>query len=307
MLRIGEAAKQFNISNRTLRHWEDVGILKSTRTENGYRYYDNDNMARINHIVILRNLKMPIADIEGIFIASDWCTTVNTLNGHLESLKQDAAVYRALIAFVEMFVMRINETCNLEQIFSCLETQNAAFDLRHDKFPQIQLSERIISMEKLNNVRIIRLPAMTVVAYRAESTTPERDCSKVFNPFVIENNLHKRNGYRNFGFNNPSPSEGTPVYGYEMWVTIPEDFDVPAPLVKKQFGGGLYASIFTTMNEIGERWKLLHEWCENSDKYDIDFSFQWLEECSMDFEIFISEHVPDGEKQLDLLEPIRIK
>ena len=129
----------------------------------------------------------------------------------------------------------------------------------------------------------------------------------MFNPFVLENNLHKRNGYRNFGFNNPSPSEGTPVYGYEMWVTIPEDFDVPAPLTKKQFGGGLYASISTTMSEIGERWKLLYEWCKNSDKYDVDFSFQWLEECSMDFETFISEYVADGEKQLDLHELIRVK
>ena len=307
MLRIGEVGKQFNISNRTLRYWEDAGILKSTRTENGYRYYDNDNMARINQIVMLRNLKMPIADIERIFTASDLGTVFNTLNGHLENLRQDAAVYHALITFVEIFVMHIKETCNLEQIFSCLEAQNAAFDSRHDNVPQLQLSERIISMEQLNNVRIVKLPAMTVAAYRAESATPESDCSKVFNPFVLENNLHKRNGYRNFGFNNPSPSEGNPVYGYEMWVTIPEDFDVPTPLAKKQFGGGLYASISTTMNEIGERWKLLHEWCKNSDKYDVDFSFQWLEECSMDFETFISEHVPDGEKQLDLLQPIRIK
>ena len=92
-----------------------------------------------------------------------------------------------------------------------------------------------------------------------------------------------------------------------MWVTIPNDFNVPAPLVKKQFGGGLYASISTTMSEIGERWRLLYEWCNNSDKYEADLSYQWLEECTMDFEAFISEHISDREKQLDLLEPIKIK
>ena len=43
MLRIGEAAKKYDISNRTLRYWEDMGILESKRTENDYRYYDDDN------------------------------------------------------------------------------------------------------------------------------------------------------------------------------------------------------------------------------------------------------------------------
>ena len=160
--------------------------------------------------------------------------------------------------------------------------------------------------KKLSNVRIVRLPAMTMAAYRAESATPEHDCAKVHDKFVLENNLHKRSGFRHFGFNNPSPGEGSPIYGYEMWVTIPDDFEVPAPLEKKQFGGGLYASVPTNMNEIGERWGQLYHWCENSNKYDVDFSHQWLEEC-MDFKAFISDEVDDSAKQLDLLHPIKEK
>jgi len=307
MLRIGEAAKQFSISNRTLRHWEDVGILKSARTENGYRHYDGENMARINQIVMLRRLKMPIADIEKIFIDDDINAVYNALCSHLETIKQDAAVYHALITFIEKLISHIKDAANPEQVFFCLEEQYATFDSRHDNVPQIQLSERTTLMERLNNVRIVKLPAMTVAAYRAESATPENDCSRVFNPFVLDNNLHTRDGYRHFGFNNPSPSGSNPVYGYEMWVTIPEDFIVSAPFVKKQFGGGLYASVPTTMSEIGERWGQLHAWCESSDKYNVDFSHQWLEECSMDFETFISDLIPDSEKQLDLLEPIETK
>ena len=69
MLRIGDAAKQFSISNRTLRYWEDEGILKSSRAENGYRFYDDFNAVRIKQIVLLRKLKMPITDIECIFVS----------------------------------------------------------------------------------------------------------------------------------------------------------------------------------------------------------------------------------------------
>jgi len=123
----------------------------------------------------------------------------------------------------------------------------------------------------------------------------------------LDNSLHKRSGYRSFGFNNPDPSEGSPVYGYEMWVAIPDDFDVPAPLIKKKFEGGKFASISTQMNEIGERWEALYNWSTQSDKYEGDFSRQWLEEQVMDVETFSSKDVPDSEKQLDLLLPIKLK
>jgi predicted transcriptional regulator YdeE len=161
-----------------------------------------------------------------------------------------------------------------------------------------------MSANVLSDVRIVRLPAMTVAAYRAMSETPEKDCSEVMNKFVLNNSLQRKGCFRHFGFNNPSPSENNPVYGYEMWVAIPENFEIPEPLVKKQFDGGLYASIPTKMGEIGENWQKLYNWVKNNDKYEVDFSFQWLEE-STDFETFISSD--ESAQQLDLLEPIKLK
>jgi len=309
MIRIGEAAKQFGISNRTLRHWEDMGILISTRTENDYRYYDNDNMARIKQIALLRKLKMPIADIERIFVKSDFNVAIKALNNHLKNLVQDAAVYHTLIAYMERLISHIEKTHSLDEVFSYLEVQNVLIDSKHGIVPPVALSKKEVSMlnERLNNVRIVRLPAMTVAAYCAVSATPEFDCAKVFDPFVLGNGLHKKSGFRSFGFNNPDPSENNPAYGYETWVTIPEDFNVITPFMKKQFDGGLFASISATLNEIGERWTQLYKWCESSNKYDLDSSIQWLEELSMDYEEFISEQTPDGDKQLDLLMPIKLK
>ena len=309
MTRIGQAAKQFGISNRTLRHWEDVGILKSIRKENDYRYYDNDNMARINQIVLLRKLKMPIADIEQIFIEDDFNATVKALNNHLDNLNQDTAIYQTLIAYMERLIRHIEKTHSLDDVFSYYEVQNTLVDSKHGIVPQTTLSKKEVSMlnEGLDNVRIVKLPAMTVAAYCVVSATPEIDCAKVFDPFVLGNNLHNKSGFRSFGFNNPDPSEDSAEYGYETWVTITEDFDVPAPFTKKHFTGGLFASTSATLNEIGERWTQLYNWCEKSDKYEFDSSLQWLEELTMDYEEFISEQTPDGEKQLDLLMPIKLK
>jgi len=311
MLRIGEAAKKFDISNRTLRYWEEMGILQSTRTENGYRYYDSENTARIRQITLLRKLKMPIADIERIFVADDFSVAIDTLNDYLASLRRDALLYSSLIAMVEKLVGLIEGVGSSQQIFSFLEEQDAIADFEHRTVPKTQAapSERMVLMskEKLTNVRILSLPAMTVATYCAVSTTPEADCSKIFDKFVLENNLHKRDGFRSFGFNNPDPSADSPVYGYETWVTVPQDFDVPAPLVKKQFDGGTFASISAQMNEIGERWDALFYWSTQNAKYEGDFSLQWLEELCMDYETFISPQVPDSEKQMDLLLPIKLK
>lgn len=309
MLRIGDAAKQFNISNRTLRYWEEEGILRSTRAENGYRYYDDENVVRIKQIILLRKLKISINEIEKIFVSNSSDVAIATLAGHLENLKQEIIVYNSLALLTEQLISHIKSQRNLEQVFMYLELLIDNVFLEHKSALKILLSERNnpMSANQLDNVRIVKLPVMLVASYRAESATPEDDCSKIFNKFVLENNLHKRDGYRFFGFNNPSPYEGNPVYGYEMWVTIPDDFVVPEPLEKKSFNGGLYASISTRMNEIGERWQLLYNWGMDNDKYDVDFSFQWHEECCMDFETFISDTVSDSEKQLDLLEPIKVK
>ncbi|MBU5677680.1 effector binding domain-containing protein [Alkaliphilus sp. MSJ-5] len=306
MLRIGEIAKKFDISNRTLRYWEEEGIISSIRTENGYRFYDDENAVRIKQIILLRKLRMPIADIERVFISDGYDIAIDALTSHLEKLKQEAIVITSLSTVLEKLIRQIKAGKNLNQVFLYLEKQSKTIDSEIEKALQIVLSERKnnMSVNQLSDVRIVRLPGMTIASYRAESETPEKDCSNVMNKFILENSLHKKSGFRHFGFNNPSPSENNPVYGYEIWVSIPEDFNVPKPLEKKQFEGGLYASITTKMGEIGERWQQLYSWVKNNDKYDVDFSFQWLEECS-DFETFISSD--ESAQQLDLLEPIKLR
>lgn len=304
MIRIGDIANRYEISHRTLRYWEEVGILESQRSESGYRYYNEENMAQIQQIVILRNLDFPIAEIEKIFLTSSSHHTLDVFKNHYTRLKEDARHAQLLIRILENLILQLETTKDFMTMLSGLDEQLKQPMTALMQGPLNSLSERMINMSQknLDHVRIVKLPPMTVASYRAESTTPEADCAAVMNSFIFAHSLHKRAGFRHFGFNNPSPSEGNPVYGYEIWVTIPEEMDVPAPFEKRYFSGGLYASAPTTLQEIGERWMQLYHWAKNSEEYDVDFSFQWLEEC-VDFEAFIS--APEAKKQLDLLEPIK--
>jgi DNA-binding transcriptional MerR regulator len=277
--------------------------LSSIRTEAGYRFYDDENTARIQQIVLLRKLRMPIAEIERIFLSSDEEVAIEALCNHLNRLLQEAIVLKSTTAFVKQLIQCAKSERNLPRLLS--KAQAIAIS-ELDDAPQIMPSERKLLMQanEFRDVRLLRIPQMVVASYRAESETPEKDCSEVMNRFILDNALHKKSGFRHFGFNHPSPSENNPVYGYEMWVAIPEELDVPSPLVKRKFEGGFYASIPTKLGEIGERWQQLYEWVKSSDQYEVDRSLQWLEECT-DFETF--RLGDETKKQLDLLEPIKTK
>ncbi len=96
---------------------------------------------------------------------------------------------------------------------------------------------------KVNNVRIIHIPAMTVASSHCESCKePEEIAKGVLSDFMNSSDLcNKKPDFRIFGFNNPSEDESG-AHGYEFWVSIPEDMDVPDSMTKKVFEGGLYAA-----------------------------------------------------------------
>lgn len=54
-LRIGEVARRTELSLRSLRHWEDVGLLRpSGRSEGGFRLYTEDDVEKI---LVIRRMK----------------------------------------------------------------------------------------------------------------------------------------------------------------------------------------------------------------------------------------------------------
>ncbi len=53
---IQQVAKKLNITTRTIRHYEELGIIKSNRLENNYRVYDAENYDKLKFLVRARSL-----------------------------------------------------------------------------------------------------------------------------------------------------------------------------------------------------------------------------------------------------------
>lgn len=66
---IGEIAALFSINIRTLRYYDEYGILKPEKTDpqTGYRYYSTRQFERLNTIKYLRALDMPLEKIRLFF------------------------------------------------------------------------------------------------------------------------------------------------------------------------------------------------------------------------------------------------
>ena len=306
LIQIGEAASKYGISRRSLRYWEEKGILESARGENGYRMYDEANLAKISQIMLLREISLPLQDIYTIFISENRDEICTILEKHLLKVKRDVNDLSSLVTIIAKLIEKVRHG-GKSSMFMPVDVSSD--DPYHEiKQSFLNLSERSKEME--NEIRIVNLPKMTFASYRAESETPEDDCTAVMHKFITENGIKDMQGFRHFGFNNPDPSEGNPVYGYEMWAVVPKDYEVPSPLWKKEFGGGLFASLTCTLANIGERWHKLHTAMMQSEKYEIEYDETrdriGLEE-NINYDAFNTPGAKLSDMQLDLFMPIKAK
>ncbi|GGK35345.1 MerR family transcriptional regulator [Nocardia camponoti] len=61
---IADVAKMSGVTARTLRHYDDIGLLTPARVgANGYRYYEQSQLLRLQQILVLRELGLGLAEI----------------------------------------------------------------------------------------------------------------------------------------------------------------------------------------------------------------------------------------------------
>ncbi len=127
------------------------------------------------------------------------------------------------------------------------------------------------------DVRIVRLEPQHVAASYGFGSGPEPIAWQKMAEFVKGKGLNKDGqAHRYFGFNNPSPSAGSPNYGYEQWITIEPGVEPTGDMKIKDFGGGLYAVTRCQLRNITQVWHQLFLWREKSPYRPANH--QWLEE-----------------------------
>ncbi|MBB4687348.1 MerR family transcriptional regulator [Amycolatopsis jiangsuensis] len=85
---IQDIARSAGTTSRTLRHYDAVGLLPPTRIGgNGYRYYDEQSLVRLQRILLLRELGLGLPAIAEVLDGQRDSATA--LEKHLELLEQE--------------------------------------------------------------------------------------------------------------------------------------------------------------------------------------------------------------------------
>ena len=95
---IGELAESLEVSTKTLRHYERIGVLTApSRGENGYRYYSAEAIQQARTVVALRQLDLPIETIRELLHTGPKESLRQRLLGCLEEKRQEMALEIAIL------------------------------------------------------------------------------------------------------------------------------------------------------------------------------------------------------------------
>ena len=96
--RIGEVADRTGLTRRTLRHYDELGLLiPSGRTHGDYRLYNEGDLLRLLQIQNLKALGLSLPEI-AVALADRDLDATTTLRSHLAQLEESIAAQRGLVA-----------------------------------------------------------------------------------------------------------------------------------------------------------------------------------------------------------------
>lgn len=97
---VDRLARLSGVSARTLRYYDQIGLLTPRRVSNGYRVYGQEEVDLLQQILFYRELEVPLEQIRGI-VRTEGYDAAEALQSHLCALKQKELRIRRLIGSLE--------------------------------------------------------------------------------------------------------------------------------------------------------------------------------------------------------------
>lgn len=128
MLTVRQLSKMAGITPRTVHYYDEIGLLKPTRVgDNGYRYYGEESLLRLQQILLYRELDMPLKEIKQIMSGADF-EVLSALEGHKSGLRKRVAQMERLIRTVDDTLAHLKgeKTMSQKQFFEPFSDEQQA-------------------------------------------------------------------------------------------------------------------------------------------------------------------------------------
>ena len=105
LVKITELTGMLGITSRSLRYYEQAGLIRSVRPDSGkYRYYDAANIERLRQILVLRKMQIPVKDILRIYESEDMSVVVETFVSRIRAIDEEVNALTDLRRIVNDFL-----------------------------------------------------------------------------------------------------------------------------------------------------------------------------------------------------------
>lgn len=270
LMKITTLSSQFGLSARTLRYYEEVGLITSVRPQfEKYRFYDEAAVERLRQIVVLRKMQIPIKDILRIYENPEITTLVDVFVSKIYEIDSEITALSELKSIINAFLKEMSEK-GIKKISALpllYEEMDKQFGLTEEQ-GNVSLAEIENISEKLTkplDISIVDLPPMRVLTSFCKPDTKVSDFSG-FVQYMQINELSQTasGGHRQFEFQTEA--------GEALMVWVPEDFINDSKYLDYRFAGGLFAAVNIYLDEdLGQCFHTLVRQLETNPYYQFAY------------------------------------
>ncbi len=310
LIKIRDISIKYDISARTLRYYEDMGLLTSTRSDDyAYRLYDEAAVQRLEQILILRKLNISIKDIQRIFNTSGSEVVLEVLGKKVDAIDEEVSLLHELKEIVLEFIRQIEQAdfgkeSDVKLLYEKakeIETQLANVDYEGNPSAVNRLLEVTEKLDnKVPDIMIVRIPKFRAV------TSGLATIDEVFGSFGQWQEAHQHFFqsviFDSFDFLTGIGGKFEWVFGVKDEVTEADTH--PYKIIENP--GGLYA-VAVSVDGDGESHdkvrRKTEKWLENTN-FIID-----SDRLLMGHMIFVDDEIKKGlgYNQMNLYAPIKLK
>lgn len=270
LVKITDLTKQLGLSSRTLRYYEQVGLISSVRPQfETFRYYDEAAVERLHQIMILRKMQIPVKDIIRIYESPEMSTIVEVFTDKISEIDNEVTALSELKSIINTFLQKmvtsgIKKISALPLLYEEMEKQ---FELIEEErsVTYNDLSEIQERISKPMEPAIVSLPAMRVISSCLKNDSRTSDVADFWRCVQLRGIPAGRPGrHEQFEFQIDS--------GEAVMLCIADDYRNDSEYMDCRFEGGLYAAANVYVDEdLGERFRSLIKSFDNNKFYEIDY------------------------------------
>lgn len=271
LIKITDLTAQLGLSSRTLRYYEQVGLITSVRPQfETYRYYDEAAVGRLRQIIVLRKMQIPIKDIVRIYENQEMSTIVDVFVKKIDEIDGEVTALSELKRIINTFLQKMikNGVRKISALPLLYEEMERQFELMEEQHPVTydELTDIQEWLTKPVEPTILSLPAMRVLSSYRKDPPQQSDIAGFWRLAQSRNISQGAPGlHEQFEFQTDS--------GEAVMLRIPDRYENDSEYRDFLFDGGLYASVNVYVDEdLGDRFRSLIKSFDRNKFYEIDYT-----------------------------------